>query len=273
METPLTTALLTRVASLRKHAARELENQCALKLSEYRILSLLDMQSFASTRDMQEYLSSGQSTVSESFARLKRENAVAEDAGYPYCYALTPKGKGLLAEGDEAVERAVRLAFEGVPADLYLANKVGALLNMAPLKRIRMRDRGYFSEFSLFECTLLAEEKCIEASRRHGLSFVEFKVLLALREASGRTGMRDLAAGLDASLAHVSEACAALAGKSLVAKEEDLLDKRRRLVRLTPEGSALARVATPDVAAALYEVTANRLSEKEREAAFMLSQF
>lgn len=222
---------------------------------------------------MQEFLSIGQSSVSESFSRLTRRNAVDRSPESAHGYVLTPGGMKLLAQGDDAVEKAVRLAFDGVPADLYLANSVGALLNMAPFGRIRMKDRGYFLEFSLFECTLLAEVKCIEASRRHGLSLVEYRIMLVLCEADGLVGMGDLAAKLELSLAHVSEACTALIGKGLCDRADDPLDGRRRRILLTPEGVDLVQAVTPDVAASLYEVTANRLSRKEQDAAFMLSKF
>lgn len=244
-----------------------------MSLSDYRILSLLDMESAATARDMQKYLASAQSVVSESISRLKRKDAVARSSDHGNAYELTPAGMKLLALGDDAVEKAMRTAFDGVPPDLYLANSVGALLNMAPIGRIRMKDRGYFLEFSLFECTLLAEAKCIEASRRHGLSFTGYRIMLYLLETGRRVAIGDLASKLDASLPHVSELCGILVGRGMCERAGDSLDGRKHCIFLTPEGIDLVQAATLDVASAMYEVTASRLSKKEQNAAFMLSKY
>ena len=273
LEEPLSLTLLTRVASVRKLVAKELKSHCSMRLSDYRILSLLDMESAATARDMQKYLASAQSVVSESISRLKRKNAITRSSDHGHSYVLTPEGMKLLSLGDDAVGKAVKIAFDGVPFDLYLTNSVGALLNMAPIGRVRMRGRKYFLEFSLLECTLLAEAKCIEASRRYALSLPECRIMLYLYEVGGGVAIGDLASKLDVSFPHVSELCGALVKRGMCEKTDDSLDGRKHCISLTPDGVDLVRAATPDIASAMYEVTANRLSKKEQDAAVMLSKY
>lgn len=77
----------------------------------------------------------------------------------------------------------------------------------------------------------------LRAIDRHGLSFVQFKVLMELYAADPEAPyIQELSETLGASTPSLSRAVEGLFRKELVSRSEDPDDRRRRRISLTPQG-------------------------------------
>lgn len=81
----------------------------------------------------------------------------------------------------------------------------------------------------------------LRAIDSHGLSFVQFKVLMELfvSDPGAAPYLQELAGSLGASTPSLSRAVDGLVGKGLVSRHEDPEDRRRRRIELTPAGRAV----------------------------------
>jgi DNA-binding MarR family transcriptional regulator len=111
---------------------------------------------------------------------------------------------------------------------------------------------------------VFAVKRAFQAARRdldrrlapHGLNAAQLEVLLLVEGTSG-IGQRDLQEELATRSASTTGLLAAMEGRSLVRREDDLTDARRLVVHTTPLGSqTLARLdrdIEPAFLAALYD--------------------
>ncbi len=99
---------------------------------------------------------------------------------------------------------------------------------------------------------------------RHGITPVQLRILMALREAGPLT-VSALARQNCMAEANNSTLCKRLAGQGLVVRRRAAEDERQVLVSLTPEGEALLRELGTDCDAAFGAVAA-RFTPEEFEA-------
>ena len=99
--------------------------------------------------------------------------------------------------------------------------------------------------------------RCVAQAYREqfGLTRDEWRVLAALAESHA---MKSTAAALHTTLdkMQVSRACTRLESRGLIARDEDRVDRRNKVLRLTPDGRALLAQMVPAVEAREAELIA-----------------
>jgi DNA-binding MarR family transcriptional regulator len=105
--------------------------------------------------------------------------------------------------------------------------------------------------------------------RRRGLSHQQFWLLIALHETPGQS-LRELAGRRHMDPPTASRIVGRLAKRGLVKTEDDPLDRRRRLIRLTPAGTSLARRVHPLAAGVREEIGRGFNSDEARIFGMML---
>jgi len=98
----------------------------------------------------------------------------------------------------------------------------------------------------LLGTTLLLDRLDEDLRREHGLSAVEYEILVRLSEAGGTLRMAQLAAALAHSRSRVTHTVKRMENAGLVAREESPDDGRGVDCRLTDAGLATLRTAAPD---------------------------
>ncbi|TNM37521.1 MarR family transcriptional regulator [Nocardioides albidus] len=98
----------------------------------------------------------------------------------------------------------------------------------------------------LLGTTLLLDRLDEDLRREHGLSAVEYEILVRLSEAGGTLRMAQLAASLAHSRSRVTHTVKRMEGARLVVREESPADGRGVDCRLTDAGMDLLRTAAPD---------------------------
>ena len=97
----------------------------------------------------------------------------------------------------------------------------------------------------LLGTTLLLDKIDEDLRRDHGLSAVEYEILVRLSEADGRMRMAQLAASLAHSRSRVTHTVKRMEGAGLVERTGSTEDGRGVICRLTRKGSAMLRTAAP----------------------------
>jgi DNA-binding MarR family transcriptional regulator len=107
----------------------------------------------------------------------------------------------------------------------------------------------------------------LRAIDSHGLTFVQFKVLMELfvSEPGEAPYLQELAESLGASTPSLSRAVDGLVGKDLVSRQEDPEDRRRRRIELTPAGRSVVDRFYLSRVARVIEF-ASSLTPEQREA-------
>jgi DNA-binding MarR family transcriptional regulator len=107
----------------------------------------------------------------------------------------------------------------------------------------------------------------LRAIDSHGLTFVQFKVLMELfvSEPGEAPYLQELAESLGASTPSLSRAVDGLVGKDLVSRQEDPEDRRRRRIELTPAGRSVVDRFYLSRVARVIEFAAS-LTPEQREA-------
>jgi DNA-binding MarR family transcriptional regulator len=107
----------------------------------------------------------------------------------------------------------------------------------------------------------------LRAIDSHGLTFVQFKVLMELfvSDPDEAPYLQELAESLGASTPSLSRAVDGLVGKELVSRHEDPEDRRRRRIELTPAGRAVVDRFYLSRVARVIEF-ASSLTAEQREA-------
>ncbi|MBM0125079.1 MarR family transcriptional regulator [Pimelobacter simplex] len=98
----------------------------------------------------------------------------------------------------------------------------------------------------LLGTTLLLDRLDEDLRREHGLSAVEYEILVRLSEADGTLRMAQLAAALAHSRSRVTHTVKRMESAGLVVREESPEDGRGVDCRLTETGLAVLRTAAPD---------------------------
>jgi DNA-binding MarR family transcriptional regulator len=94
--------------------------------------------------------------------------------------------------------------------------------------------------------TLLLDRIDEDLRRSHGLSAVEYEILVRLSEAGGQLRMARLAAALAHSRSRVTHTVKRMEGAGLVVRAESPEDGRGVVAQLTKLGSKLLATAAPD---------------------------
>ncbi|MDQ6525573.1 MarR family winged helix-turn-helix transcriptional regulator [Nocardioides sp. LHD-245] len=97
----------------------------------------------------------------------------------------------------------------------------------------------------LLGTTLLLDRIDEDLRREHGLSAVEYEILVRLSEADGTLRMAQLAAALAHSRSRVTHTVKRMEGAGLVVREESPDDGRGVDCRLTDAGQDMLRTAAP----------------------------
>lgn len=97
----------------------------------------------------------------------------------------------------------------------------------------------------LLGTTLLLDRLDEDLRRDHGLSAVEYEILVRLSEADGQLRMAQLAAALAHSRSRVTHTVKRMEGSGLVQRSDSPDDGRGVVCRLTDEGHAMLRTAAP----------------------------
>ncbi|NYI46408.1 DNA-binding MarR family transcriptional regulator [Nocardioides aromaticivorans] len=97
----------------------------------------------------------------------------------------------------------------------------------------------------LLGTTLLLDRLDEDLRRDHGLSAVEYEILVRLSEADGQLRMAQLAAALAHSRSRVTHTVKRMEGSGLVRRTGSLDDGRGVVCRLTDDGYAMLRTAAP----------------------------
>jgi MarR family transcriptional regulator for hemolysin len=84
----------------------------------------------------------------------------------------------------------------------------------------------------------LAQSAADRIAREHGLTMQQWELLMRLRQAGGGADQRELCCAFGVAPATFSVLLDAVAERGLVEREQHLVDRRRRIVRLTPAGLA-----------------------------------
>lgn len=98
----------------------------------------------------------------------------------------------------------------------------------------------------LLGTTLLLDRLDEDLRREHGLSAVEYEILVRLSEADGTLRMAQLAAALAHSRSRVTHTVKRMESAGLVLREESPEDGRGVDCRLTDAGRDMLRTAAPD---------------------------
>lgn len=98
----------------------------------------------------------------------------------------------------------------------------------------------------LLGTTLLLDRLDEDLRREHGLSAVEYEILVRLSEADGTLRMAQLAAALAHSRSRVTHTVKRMEAAGLVVREESPEDGRGVDCRLTAAGLDMLRTAAPD---------------------------
>ncbi|WP_364514093.1 MarR family winged helix-turn-helix transcriptional regulator [Nocardioides sp. LML1-1-1.1] len=113
----------------------------------------------------------------------------------------------------------------------------------------------------LLGTTLLMDRIDEDLRRDHGLSAVEYEILVRLSEADGQLRMAQLAASLAHSRSRVTHTVKRMEGAGLVQRAGSTEDGRGVICRLTDEGLEMLRTAAPShvetVRQALVDVVPN----------------
>lgn len=97
----------------------------------------------------------------------------------------------------------------------------------------------------LLGTTLLLDRLDEDLRRDHGLSAVEYEILVRLSEADGQLRMAQLAASLAHSRSRVTHTVKRMEGSGLVQRNGSPDDGRGVVCRLTDDGYAMLRTAAP----------------------------
>lgn len=101
-----------------------------------------------------------------------------------------------------------------------------------------------------------------EVTARHGLSIIDWRIILSLHEAPGQTA-RDITRAWGMEKMAVNRAARRLEEEGHLKSRPDANDARRLLLSLTPKGRALYRRIEPVATARYHEITAG-LSAREK---------
>ncbi|THJ05356.1 winged helix-turn-helix transcriptional regulator [Nocardioides sp.] len=93
--------------------------------------------------------------------------------------------------------------------------------------------------------TLLLDRIDVDLRRSHGISAVEYEILVRLSEAGGQLRMARLAAALAHSRSRVTHTVKRMEGAGLVLRTESPEDGRGVIAQLTTTGSKLLATAAP----------------------------
>lgn len=97
----------------------------------------------------------------------------------------------------------------------------------------------------LLGTTLLLDRLDEDLRRDHGLSAVEYEILVRLSEADGQLRMAQLAAALAHSRSRVTHTVKRMEAAGLVRREDSPEDGRGVVCRLSDDGHAMLRTAAP----------------------------
>jgi DNA-binding MarR family transcriptional regulator len=108
----------------------------------------------------------------------------------------------------------------------------------------------------------------------HGLSFLEFKVLMGLGvfESGDNFCLADISGSTGASMPAVSRAVDSLVRKDLVSRVEDPEDRRRRLIALTDKGHDVTNAALMGRAVGAVKLASSFTEEELQELDSLLSR-
>lgn len=98
----------------------------------------------------------------------------------------------------------------------------------------------------LLASTLLQDRIDEDLRRQHGLSAVEYEILVRLSESDGQLRMAQLADSLAHSRSRVTHTVARMEDSGMVQRSESTVDRRGVVCRVTDRGMSVLRAAAPD---------------------------
>lgn len=242
-----------------------------LSLSQYRMLAYLsDHEEGASPKTLSNLLGISPALITSGKAPLTRGGLLKEesDIGASKRLYMTGPGKSLAGAADEAVIEACARYFSVLDESIKRTVYSGSLLtNLALHLSNKMRKGHFFEEYVTFQAFLAIETKFTDIAHSCNLSLNGFRVLLLLDENNGRTDMSSVASRLLIAPSKMTYVCNSLNKAALIERKRNHMDKRGRILAITPEGES--RLAKAYLEADAYLTHDLRDSSAEELNAYM----
>lgn len=245
---PISSDLLTFVHTLNRTIECSLRDECGLSIVQYRALSCLHQAGEFGESRMSFVLSVSPSHLSQALRAIAaREYALSRTAQGPSkLWWLTAKGERAVANADLSLVDACNRVFGPLGPELGSAIRAGSMLTNQRHGLVRIENGRFFEEHACFEAFLMAERITKESTKAHELTETEFRILFELH-VGGPSAKSALSRKLLLAPSVISDACRALAARSLITQAEGTADRRVHVMALTEAGRMLVEAAAEHV--------------------------
>lgn len=236
-----TSDLITYVVNYNKYVANALKGECALTLTEYRIIAYLsDHVEGAGSSELARALRVSAATVTVAANMLVNRGFIEKGDAHRARLSIKKAGIDIARDADLVLARAHEEYFAALtPRQKAVVDTGSMITNMNSKEGNRMRDGHFFSAFETLHAFLIVEEFLTVSAHEESLSLNGFRILFELGQRGGSETPSKIGAFLLLPGPVVTYAVNKLEGADLVERTATTGDKRSRTIRMTDAGTAV----------------------------------
>ncbi len=248
---------LTMMDVIAKAIMHGLEKSCSITPLQYRIMIRLLEEDEMYLKSLAEYLNVGLSTVSTAVSKLADERLLSrsENANDMRLVGLglTDAGRAIVSRADKTILSIMSDYWSKLTREQLKATQISSLSAVKRHSHARYENGKPRVDTALVDTVMISRTLTTQALQKHGMTTIDYRVLLALRIMGGKSFSADIAKFLFLNSSDLTACMKNLEVMGYITRNRSPKNRRIRIVELTKNGKECVIRLLPVVFDALHD--------------------